>query len=318
MMTKVAQHIDSFPVGNRVNLHFALAKALKDVGDYETSFQHLIRGNALKGTQRPYDEAGTLKRWERIREALTADLIGDRAGQGDSSPAPVFILGMPRSGSTLVEQILASHPKIFGADELRFLSDMSESIEGFPESVRSLSKERLRELGGSYMRAVRRLAPSAERITDKRPINFIYAGMIPLILPNARIIHTRRDPRDIAVSCFSVPSIGIPPTLAELGRYIRAYQTHMAHWREVLPQGVMMEVQYEDLVADLEVGARRMVAHCGLEWDDACLDFHKSQRAVRTPSAAQVRQPIYHSAIGRWRHYERQLKPLLDELELLG
>jgi hypothetical protein len=235
----------------------------------------------------------------------------------------VFILGMPRSGTTLVEQILASHPKVFGAGEVGEMGRLAASIETssgltFPDSVTAISGDQLCELGADYVRGIRRLAPQAARITDKMPANYLYAGLICLALPNARIIHTRRDLRDTALSCYSILwPLGQDHTydLAELGRYCRSYQALMDHWRSVLPQGAMLEVQYEDVVADLETQARRIVAHCGLEWDDACLAFHRNERAVRTMSANQVRQPIYASSVGRWRAYESQLQALLDALE---
>jgi hypothetical protein len=180
-----------------------------------------------------------------------------------------------------------------------------------------MSGERLQRLGADYLEAIRRLAPEAERITDKMPGNFLLAGLIHLALPNARVIHACRDLRDTAFSCFSLLFTGgqvYSYDLAELGCYCLGYQQLMAHWHEVMP-GVILDVQYEQVVGDLEQQARRIIAHCGLEWDDACLDFYRTQRSVRTASAAQVRQPIYHSSIGRWRPHEDALQPLLQALE---
>jgi hypothetical protein len=246
-------------------------------------------------------------------------------GVGEQSSVPVFILGMPRSGSTLVEQILASHPKVFGAGEI---DDFGKAILGLsgaarraitsPEVVSLMSGEQLRQLGASYVGRIKAAAPAAQRITDKMLENFRFTGLIHLALPNARIIHTRRDPIDTCLSCFSKRfAENLPYTydLGELGRYYRAYEALMAHWRSVLPQNVMLEVRYEEVVADLEGQARRILAHCGLEWDPHCLDFHKTERPVRTASVAQVRQPIYKSSVGRWRAFESFLGPLLAELE---
>ena len=177
--------------------------------------------------------------------------------------------------------------------------------------------EQLRQLGAGYIAAVQALAPDAKRITDKLPHNFRFAGLIHLALPNARIIHARRDPIDTCLSAFSKNFVGHHPykhDLAELGRYYRAYEALMVHWRKVLPPSVMLEVQYEDVTADLEGQARRMVAHCGLEWDDACLSFHETERPVRTASTIQVRQPIYRTSVGRWRAYEHVLGPLIEAL----
>jgi hypothetical protein len=236
---------------------------------------------------------------------------------------PLFILGMPRSGTTLVEQILASHSEVFGAGELRTFERSVGGLDGpdgapasFPEGVASLSAEQFRRLGAIYVEGVAPMA-SAQRITDKMPLNFLFIGLIHLALPNARIIHTRRDPVDTCLSCFSTLFTGehrVAYELGELGRYYRAYERLMAHWRGVLPMGVMLEVTYEDLVADFDREARRIVAHCGLEWEDACFDFHLTRRPVRTASAAQVRQPIYKSSVGRWRPYKHLLRPLLEAL----
>ena len=212
---------------------------------------------------------------------------------------------------------------MFGAGELREMANLAEHIgstnaAAFPESVLGLSDGDLRRIGGQYVHAVMRLAPDAERIADKMPGNFSLAGLIQLVLPNARIIHACRDARDTAFSCFSLLFSGtleFTYDLAELGRYYSAYLKLMTHWREVLPEGIMLEVQYEDVVRDLEGQARRIVAHCDLEWNDACLCFYKTERSVRTASAIQVRQPIYQSSIGRWRVHEEQLQPLLHELQ---
>jgi tetratricopeptide (TPR) repeat protein len=321
-MRALAEKIETLPSDDRIALEFALAKAFADVGERERSFQHLAAANALKRSQLDYDEAAALARLARVRAAFTPAVLQDRRHVGDPSAVPVFIIGMPRSGTTLIEQILASHPEVFGAGELREMGSLvahiaGRKLEGFPERLLSAAGEDLRRIGADYVGAVMRKAPDATRITDKMPGNFIFAGLIHLVLPNARIIHACRDPRDTALSCFSLLfSEGLEFTydLGELGRYYRAYHHLMAHWREVLPPGVMLDVQYEDLVRDLEGAARRIVTHCGLEWHDNCLDFHKTERSVLTASAAQVRRPIYESSIGRWRQYEDMLESLLREL----
>ena len=321
-MQELSRDMELLDVEDQIRLRFALGKVFADLGDHEQSFHHLFHGNRLKRQQFNYDEAKTLAWSDRIRAAFSAELLRDRRGFGDPSCVPVFIVGMPRSGTTLIEQILASHPKVFGAGELRDFGRLATSIRGpdgseFPECVSALSGNELRVLGESYVRAIRGQSPAAERIIDKMPYNFEKVGLIHLALPNVRIIHTRRDPRDTALSCFSIlfaEGHDFTYGLAELGRYIRSYGALMEHWRQVLPGGVMLEVQYEDVVDHLEEEARRIVAHCGLEWDDACLAFHKTERQVRTASVNQVRQPIYQSSVGRWRPYEAQLQPLLQAL----
>jgi hypothetical protein len=235
---------------------------------------------------------------------------------------------MPRSGTTLVEQIIASHPCVHGAGELKTFNDIIETVCGddgktipYPAFVSALDGRATAQIGMRYIEAIRRLSPSISHITDKMPSNFFFAGLIHLALPNARIIHTIRDGVDTCVSCFSklfTAEQNYTYDLAELGRYYVRYERLMAHWRRVLPPGRILDVNYEDVVADLEQNARRIVAHCGLPWDDRCLSFHETARPVRTASAAQVRQPIYKTAIGRWRVYGDALVPLLDALKRGG
>jgi tetratricopeptide (TPR) repeat protein len=304
----------------RIDLHFALGKALADVGEHARSFTHVLEGNALMRQRVAYEEARALERFARMREVFTAELMREKAGLGDPAVAPIFIIGMPRSGTTLIEQILASHPRVFGAGELRYMAALAEEINGargtVPDAVPAMSAQELCSLGAAYLLRARRLAPDAERITDKMPGNFMLAGLIHLALPNARIIHACRDVRDTAFSCFSLlfeRGQLYSYELRELGRYCRGYLELMAHWHRVMP-GAILDVHYERIVGDLAGEARRIVAHCGLAWDDACLDFHRTRRSVHTASAAQVRQPIYHSSIGRWRRHEALLQPLLQQL----
>jgi hypothetical protein len=262
---------------------------------------------------------------ERTAAIFTTELMRRQAGQGDASPVPVFIVGMPRSGSTLIEQILASHSKVFGAGEIADFNAAATSLvkaaghlpAPFPEFVAEMTAEQFRRVGGHYVEAVRARAPSAERITDKTLGNFLFVGMIHLALPNARIIHARRDPIDSCVSCFSklfAGAMSFSYDLAELGRYYRAYDVLMAHWRHVLPAGVMLEVQYEDLVADFEPQATRILSYCGLQWEESCRRFHLTQRPVKTASSTQVRAPLYRAAVGRSQPYRDMMAPLLDAL----
>ena len=316
----------STPADERLQLHFGIAKAYDDLGRHEDAFSHLLRGNALKRQQATYDEHRTLALFTRIRKIFTAELVRERAGLGHPSAVPIFIVGMPRSGSTLVEQILASHPQIFGVGEIPIFSDTLAALHGkqtdqpsYPNIAPLLYRDDLRRLGARYLEQLTRAAPSADRITDKTLINFMYVGLIHLVFPNARILHTRRDPIDTCISCFSkLFTSGLPYTygLGELGRYYRAYAALMEHWQRVLPEGAVIDVPYEALVADIEGEARRIIAQCGLTWDDACLTFYETRRVVRTASAAQVRQRVYQSSVGRWRHYDNRLRPLLDALEV--
>jgi len=294
----------------RIPLHFALGKAYEDCGEGARAFRHYARGNGLKRRAMVYDETAALAAMARAEQHFSSDRLARMAGQGEPDETAIFILGMPRSGSTLIEQILASHPDIHGGDER----------PDFPDLLAAFDGEDFQALGAAYLARSRILAPGAIRVTDKLPGNFLHAGAIHLALPDARIIHSRRDPVDTCLSCFTKLFRGEQAytyDLGELGRYYRAYARLMAHWRSVLPASVFLEVDYEALVADPEAQTRRLLAHCGLAWDPACLAFHETRRPVRTASAAQVRRPIYRESIGRWRLYGDLLTPLLTELEMV-
>ncbi len=327
----LASRADRLSADNRAMLGFARAKAYEDLGRHEESFPLLLEANRLVRASLNYDEAATFRRFERVKAAFTADLLAGRAQQGCDSALPIFILGFPRSGTTLTEQILASHPEVHGSGENSYLEELAGSDLlavpsgsspagriGFPESLGELPAERLRQAGELYVRRLSRLAPQTPHITDKLPANFIFVGFIRLILPNARIIHVKRDAMDTCVSCFSQRfrgnNVGFSYDLAELGRHYRHYLDLMEHWRQVLPAGDMLEVRYEDLVGDLEGQARRIIEYCGLGWDERCLSFHQNDRAIRTASVSQVRQPIYRSSLQRWRRYEKYLGPLIAAL----
>ena len=321
VMEDLTQRIASLTENEQVELHFALAKAYDDIGRHQPAFEHLHSGNVLKRRLVDYDEAAQLALLRNIEEAFTAELIAARRGLGNLSDRPIFIVGMPRSGTTLVEQMLASHPRVFGGGELPYMSDLVSAGQAgarFPFDIASLSGEQLRRFGSLYVARLGLLAPLADRITDKLPANFSNAGLIHLALPQAHIIHVRRDPVATCFSCYTnlfSQGLEFSYDLSELARHYRAYESLMEHWRRVLPQGAMLEVQYEDLVADFEAQARRIVDTCGLEWDARCLKFYETKRAVRTASAAQVRRPLFNSSIGRWRPYQEQLRPLFDALE---
>jgi Flp pilus assembly protein TadD len=323
-MEKLAEDAAALSVDSQIELHFALAKAYEDTGQSDRAFRRLLHGNLLKRRHIAYDEAETLASMKRIQEVFTPELIRGSEGAGEQTSVPVFIVGMLRSGSTLVEQILASHPRVFGGGELKLFSRAFASLcaeQGWasvcPSIAPHMSGEQFRNLGARYLIELKQLAPDATRITDKMPANFLNAGLIHLALPNATIIHTIRDPIDTCISCFS--KLFDEPQfhtydLAELGRYYCSYRALMAHWRCVLPPDRILDVQYEEVVGDLDGVARRIVAHCGLEWDPRCLDFYRTERPVRTISALQVRQPIYNSSVGRGRPYESHIGPLLREL----
>ncbi len=299
---------------------FALAKAYDDIGDKARAFDCLLEGNAMKRATTNYDESKDIAAHRRIQTRLSGPVIRAGAGRGDPTEVPIFVLGMPRSGSTLVEQILASHPMVLPGGERK---DFGKALRRTWNRQRGQSTsdmanaEQLRKLARLYLEQLPPLPPGKTRITDKMPGNYLTAGLIHTAMPNARIIHTRRDPVDTCLSCFSKlfgDKLDWTYDLGELGPFYRRYQDMMEHWEDVLPPGSILDVQYEDVVDDLEGQARRLLDFCGLPWDEACLSFHKTKRAVRTASVAQVREPIYRRSVGKWRPDEAVLRPLLDGL----
>ena len=315
--------VERLNVDDHARLEYALAKACIDQGDADRTFAHLDAGARIKRAGLSYD-GPTAARWmAQIAGTFTPDLLARLAGAGDPSDLPIFVLGMPRSGTSLVEQILASHPKVHGAGELNLVEHLVRGPppEGlgmaYPRDAPGLTREVVGQLGRDYVARLSELAQGHARVVDKLPGNFHFAGLIWLMAPNARIIHCRRDPVDTCFSCYSkLFTDGQPFTydLAELGHYYRAYDALMDHWRAVLPGDRFIEIQYEALVDDLEGETRRLLAACGLDWDEACARFHETRRPVRTASTAQVRRPLYRSSLGRWRAFEAHLGPLLSAL----
>ncbi len=304
-------------------LHFALAKAFEQRRSYAEAFTYYALGNGLRRVDAPFDIEHFERRTARIRSVFDKAFFGDRAGSGDPSTAPIFIVGLPRSGSTLVEQILASHSRVEGTMELPNIisithqfDDMAADRDGYPETVGSTPIGILSALGCRYLEETRPLRTGRDHFTDKLPNNFSHVGLIHAILPRATIIDARRHPMD---SCFSTfkqyfaEGQTFSYDLADLGRYYRCYLSLMDHWDSVLP-GKVVHIQYEDLVRDPESNIRRLLDSCGLPFEDACLSFHRTRRSVRTASAEQVRQPIYTSGVGYWRHFEKELQPLREAL----
>ena len=322
-MEELAANSAVLTEAERLWLAFAVGKAYDDLGDHARAFENLLLGNRLKRQQILYEERATLTQFERIRAVFTQELMRE-ARSRKGAPVPVLIVGMPRSGTTLVEQMLASHPRVFGAGELPDLATLTAGLRDdagsdYPECVATIDRDAVRACGDAYMDALRRRAPDAACVTDKLPANFAHLGFAFLAVPNVRIVHVLRDPLDTCLSCFSKlfaqDQLHFAYDLGELGRYYRAYARLMDHWRAVLPPGIMLELQYEELVADPERHARRLFDHCGLPWDAACLRFHETRRSVRTLSAGQVRKPLFAASIGRARPYRAWLGPLIEAID---
>jgi tetratricopeptide (TPR) repeat protein len=292
---------------------YALGKAYEDIDEWDRSFERTAQANAIKRRQVNFDLAAEVRFARRLMERFSAAFFAALGGVGSDSELPIFILGMPRSGTTLVEQILASHDAVHGGGEREDLrAVVGKGIQPFPDAVAGLQASDWRALGDAYVSHLARLDRSAKHVTDKMPRNFYFVGVIAAALPKARIVHCRRSPMDTCLSCFGLHfPYGQEFTcdLAELGGYYRAYRGLMEHWHGVLP-GRILDVDYEQIVSDPETQARRLIDFCGLPWQDQCLDFHNSKRQVATASAAQVREPVHSRSVARWRRFEKYLGPL--------
>jgi tetratricopeptide (TPR) repeat protein len=313
----------------RSALRYGLAHALDGRGRYGEAAEQLRLANAarlqlLVRQGKGYDPAAHDRFVGQLTAAFDADYFARVQGWGLDSEEPVVVVGLPRSGTTLTEQVLASHSQVHGAGELRFARDAFDEMPallgvraGPADCVGRYSPQAVRAAAGRHLEKLRQLAPSARRVVDKMPDNYLHLGLLATLFPRARFIHTRRDVRDTALSCWltNFKQINWACDLDHIATRVLAYQRLMAHWRRVLPVP-LLEVDYEETVADLEGVARRLVAFCGLEWEPACLNFHKGRRPVRTASVMQVRQPIYSHSVGRWQNYKAALGPLLEALEL--
>lgn len=311
---------------DRLHFHFALGKAMEDARDHANAFANYAEGNRLRRATLAYDADETTALVRRAQALFTPDFFASRRGSGAPAPDPIFVVGLPRSGSTLVEQILASHPAVEGTMELPDLLGLVRELSGrtrrsepskYPDALAELEPETLRELGERYL-AQTRIQRKTDKpfFIDKMPNNWAHAGLIHLILPNARIVDTRRHPLSCCFSAFKqhfARGQGFTYSLEDVGRYYRDYAALMTHFDSVLP-GRVHRVFYERMVEETETQIRRLLAHCGLDYDERCLHFYANDRAVRTASSEQVRSPIFRDAVDHWRHYEPWLDPLRQAL----
>lgn len=310
---------------SEVNFRFALAKAHEDRRDYVRAWQYYRQGNQLQRTEVAYDPVQTETMNDRIVEVFSAQFLQSRQDVGLTDAAPIFILGLPRSGSTLLEQILASHSAVEGTSELPYLGRIATWLNrnrshgiNYPEAVRELPPKNFAALGADYLEYARlHRRTNAPHFIDKMPNNFPNIGLLSLILPKAHVIDARRHPLDACLSCYRqlfAKGQAFTYDLTEIGEYYLQYQRMMDHWASVLP-GKVLTMQYEEVVSDFAPQVRRLLEFCGLPFEDACLRFYESDRPVRTPSSEQVRQPIYDKSVGHWRHFESQLDELLTVIE---
>jgi Flp pilus assembly protein TadD len=307
---------------DRVQINFALGKAHADRGEVGEACDAWVQGARLKRASMNYSVEPTLARWREIARIFDQPLLQRLEGAGSASRAPVFICSLPRAGSTLVEQILSAHPQVLAGGETGALPRVIRSVqtprgERWPRWASAMNETDCLRLAEAYLKQIPIPGPGQTRVTDKRPENVETLGLLHLCFPNAALIYVKRDLHDVAFSCWTTLfAEGQPYTydLEEMAAYFKGIEALVAHWREVLPPGRLLEVPYEELVVEPEAWSRKIVAHCGLDWNDRCLEPHKASRPIRTASDVQVRQPINIRSIGRWKPYAEALKPFTDRL----
>lgn len=337
---------ETCPLRDRIQWNFAAAKVFDDLGQFDLAWRHYDAANRCKPGHRDSPVADRHKRrWTQAKRGplesvvddavgfFTKDLFSSASVPGDGSDIPIFIVGMPRSGTTLTEQILTSHPDVAGAGELKQINQIRLDITAefcghvnsrnpstgkpplrYPSVLRRVDGFQLGQYANRYRQGLNRFRNQQTHVTDKMPTNFMHVGLISMLFPNATIIHCRRRPMDVLVSCYC-QNLNAPfCDLHQLAKYYLQYQRLMRHWDSVLP-GRVFSLDYEDLVTDTETQARRLLAHCRLGWDDRCLDFHSNSRTVHTPSKWQVRQPMYSSSVGKWKRFEKHLDEIVSILE---
>ncbi len=325
LLAKKAERSQETSADDRCHLCFALGKSAEDAGQFEEAFSYYDKGNKIKRGQSNYSIERNNLETSLQQQICTRELFDKYKGSGHPAPDPIFIVGLPRAGSTLLEQILASHSQIDGTLELPNIITTAHKLNGrrkaseepsYPAVLHDLPIEQFEKLGKYYIDDTRIHRGNAPYFVDKMPNNFRHIGLIHLLLPNAKIIDARRHPMGCCFSGFKqlfAEGQEFTYGLEEIGNYYRRYVELMDHWDKVLP-GKVLRVQYEDVVADLECQVRRILAYCGLEFEEACISFHKTERAIRTPSAEQVRQPIYKAGVDHWRRFEAYLEPLKEAL----
>ncbi|MFT7527383.1 MAG: tetratricopeptide (TPR) repeat protein [Arenicella sp.] len=321
------QQGDTTSAANRVHFSFALGKAYEDRKEFDTSFNYYAQGNTLNQQLLSYDAPDMVRRAQRQKEVCTTDLFAALQGVGHAAADPIFIVGLPRAGSTLLEQILASHSQIDGTHELPNILSLARRLRGraapqaegepnYPKILAELDPDYFRRFGEQFIEDTKIFRQGAPLFIDKMPNNFLHLGLIKLILPNAKIIDARRHPMSCCFSGFKqlfAEGQEFTYGLNEIGSYYKAYVDLMEHWDQVLP-GFVLHVQHEDVVNDLDTQVRRMLEFCNVPFEEACLKFHQTERNIRTPSSEQVRQPIYRTGLEQWKNFEPWLEPLKEAL----
>lgn len=314
---------DDVDEDTRLSVSFGLGKAFDDIGDYKLAFNNFVTANALARSKVSYSSVESDVHFKNIKSSFSAKLFDRFENVGSKDPTPIFVLGMPRSGTSLIEQILSSHPEVTGGGELLFMNSLVDQLFGELEvsdtstMLKRIEPDRFRVLGEAYVDKLRSISADGRFIVDKMPSNFVLIGLIRLALPNAKIVHCCRNAADTCLSIFKLHFMGLGQRfgydLEELGHYYRCYEDMMAHWHDVLP-GFVYDIHYEALVADQEAETRRLLQWCELDWSDDCLNFFKTDRPVHTASVAQVRKPLYSSSISQAQKYGDALQPLFNAL----
>lgn len=306
---------------SRKEIHFALSKGMESCSEYELAIQHLNAANALVRADTPYKTADTSSKFNMLKKTYSQSNLASLVGYSELGEGLVFILGMPRSGTSLVEQIVSSHSNVHGAGELSFIGKMWEKLGSNTEykyhsGLIKSPQSKIDEYAQAYLEQIKTIQYEETVLTDKMPHNFQFIGLISVLFPKAKIIHCKRNPIANCLSIYKANfnvSHGYAFSQKELAEYHNLYEDLMEHWRQVLP-GKFYEIKYEDLTTNQEEETRKLIEYCGLEWEDACLDFHKNKRAVKTASAYQVRQKMHNKSIDLWKRYGDGLKPLIDNL----
>jgi tetratricopeptide (TPR) repeat protein len=322
-MIEQALREPSLTIDDRIHLYFSLGKAWDDAGEYEKAFLAFKRGNRLKRSTFIHEDYQFWQYNEEVMQHFKYDATS--AAPSMKETTPIFIIGMPRSGTTLVEQILASHSAVHGGGELPYFFEMLQTAGKTDKNsfdyaywLHQAGESDFARIGNGYLEKLKTLAPDTAFLTDKMPWNFIYTGFIRKAIPNAKIIHVIREPRDICLSIYTMLFTYPTPfayTQEEIARYYNFHRHLMNQWKKTLPAGSVFEVRYEDIVSDVKGQTRRLLEYCGLPWEDNCLNFYENDRPVRTASRIQVRQPIYPTSVGKWKNYEPFLEPLTRTLE---
>jgi hypothetical protein len=305
-------------------LHFSTAKVHDDLAQYDDAFEHYRSGNAIKRRQADYDRRKAENVFSSIIDFFDHAAIDSLANRGSNSQVPVLIIGMPRSGTTLVEQVISSHPDAAGAGELAFFPSLAHQLPGlltselpFPECVAAIDQGAAETITRNYLDLLRRHSSDALKITDKLPGNYLYVGLFKGLFPQGRVIRCRRDPLDVALSIYFqyfTQGHDYSWDLDDIAHQYGQYERVMQHWMTLFP-GSILEVDYDDTINDFEMVARRLIGYCDLPWNDVCLEFHRTRRDVKTASNWQVRQPIYKTSLGRWKHYRHHIETLIETLK---